>query len=449
MANSIEPNGRGWSDRQLLIGGVVVLVVATLVTGVLLAKSQGHLDRHVRVTAELVNVGDGLPERADVKFRGVLVGAVGSVQPALDGRPNIVTINLTPDAAQGIPSTVTARVVPSNVFAVSSVQLVDNGDAPPLHNGAVIAEDTRLPTVLFQTTIDRMRQILAATQRDDTDPPVGMINLLAEATDHRGDVLLSSGARVQRILTELNRLIARSSDEPSTVSALSEMADTLSATVPGLVDSMDNAVVPMRTLAEKQAQLRSLLAAGLDTSGTAATAFDNHADQFIGITTHLEPVLGVLAMNHDKFLPIATRLTRLSEKAMTDAWDPEQQVFHGNFIVSFTPLRTYVRADCPRYGPLQGPSCHTAPETPQKFDIPQVLLPESYEPPPGLAPPPGTPLPASYGGNVGPVGSAGEREQLSTILGEDANSAQQVLLGPVARGTAVTVSPAPDGDGGR
>jgi ABC-type transporter Mla subunit MlaD len=455
MGNSIEPNGRGWSDRQLLIGGVVVLVAATLITGVLLAKSQGHLDRHIRVTAELVNVGDGLPERADVKFRGVLVGAVKSVQPALYGRPNIVTINLTPEAAQGIPETVTARVVPSNVFAVSSVQLVDNGDAPPLHNGAVITEDTQLPTVLFQTTIDRVRQILAATQRDGTDPPVGMINLLAEATDHRGDTLLISGARIQRILTELNRLIATNSDEPSTVSALSEMAETLSATVPGLVDSMDNAVVPMRTIAEKQAELQSLLSAGLNTSATAATAFDNHADQLIGITTHLEPVVGVLAMNHDKFLPMATRLTRLSEKAMTDAWDDEHQMFSGNFILSFTPLRTYVRADCPRYGPLEGPSCHTAPETPQKFDIPQVLLPESYEPPPDLAPPPGTPLPAeftapaSYGGNVGPVGSDGEREQFSTILGEDVNSAQQVLLGPVARGTAVTVSPAPSDAGGR
>ncbi|ODQ96581.1 MlaD family protein [Mycolicibacterium holsaticum] len=455
MGNSIEPNGRGWSDRQLLIGGVVVLVAATLITGVLLAKSQGHLDRHIRVTAELVNVGDGLPERADVKFRGVLVGAVKSVQPALYGRPNIVTINLTPEAAQGIPETVTARVVPSNVFAVSSVQLVDNGDAPPLHNGAVITEDTQLPTVLFQTTIDRVRQILAATQRDGTDPPVGMINLLAEATDHRGDTLLISGARIQRILTELNRLIATNSDEPSTVSALSEMAETLSATVPGLVDSMDNAVVPMRTIAEKQAELQSLLSAGLNTSATAATTFDNHADQLIGITTHLEPVVGVLAMNHDKFLPMATRLTRLSEKAMTDAWDDEHQMFSGNFILSFTPLRTYVRADCPRYGPLEGPSCHTAPETPQKFDIPQVLLPESYEPPPDLAPPPGTPLPAeftapaSYGGNVGPVGSDGEREQLSTILGEDVNSAQQVLLGPVARGTAVTVSPAPSDAGGR
>lgn len=456
MANSIEPNGRGWSDRQLLIGGAVVLVVAALITGLLLAESRGHLDRHVRVTAELVDVGDGLPQRADVKFRGVLVGAVSGLEPARDGRPNIVTINLKPDAAQGIPDTVTARVVPSNVFAVSSIQLVDHGDAPPLRSGAVIAEDTELPTVLFQTTIDRVRRILDATQRDGADPPVGLVNLLAEATDNRGDKLLSSGARLQRILTELNRLIAVNTDEPSTVSMLSEMAQTLTATVPELVDNLHNAVVPMRTIAEKQAELKSLLSAGLNTSSTASTALDNHVDQLIGITTHLEPVIGVLAMNHDKFVPIATRLTRLSDKILTHGWNAEGQRFRANFIVSFSPLRTYVRADCPRYGPLEGPSCHTAPVVPQKFDIPEVLLPGSYRPPPDLAPPPGMPLPpideitdpgfaapASYGGNVGPVGSAGEREQLSAILGGDVNSAQQVLLGPVARGTVATVTPAP------
>ena len=42
----------------------------------------------------------------------------------LSPRPSI------PRFAQHIPATVTARVVPSNVFAVSSIQLVDNGAAP-------------------------------------------------------------------------------------------------------------------------------------------------------------------------------------------------------------------------------------------------------------------------------------------------------------------------------
>jgi hypothetical protein len=47
--------------------------------------------------------------------------------------------------------------------------------------------------------------------------------------------------------------------------------------------------------------------------------------------------------------------------------------------------------------------------------------------------------PASYGGNVGPVGSQQERDQLSFITGEPATIATQLLLAPVVRG--MTVSP--------
>ena len=127
MPNSLEPDGRGPSNRQLLGCGLAVLVVMSLATATLLVKSTGRLDPYVRVVADLVNVGDGLPQRSDVKYHGVLVGMVDSVTPAADGNPNFVHIDLKPEYAQSIPAGVTARVVPSNVFAVSSVQLVSRG----------------------------------------------------------------------------------------------------------------------------------------------------------------------------------------------------------------------------------------------------------------------------------------------------------------------------------
>ena len=114
----------------------LLLVVAALATATLLVKSTGRLDPYVRVVADLVNVGDGLPQRSDVKYHGVLVGVVDSVTPAADGNPNFVHIDLNPEYAQSIPAGVTARVVPSNVFAVSSVQLVDRGPGAAIRAGA-------------------------------------------------------------------------------------------------------------------------------------------------------------------------------------------------------------------------------------------------------------------------------------------------------------------------
>ncbi|PRC41890.1 mammalian cell entry protein, partial [Mycobacterium sp. ITM-2017-0098] len=63
------------------------------------------------------------------------------------------------------------------------------------------------------------------------------------------------------------------------------------------------------------------------------------------------------------------------------------------------------------------------------------------------APPPGTgaaeAAPASYGGNVGPVGSQHELDQLGLITGQPATVATQLLLGPVARGTTVSTGEEP------
>ena len=79
--------------------------------------------------------------------------------------------------------------------------------------------------------------------------------------------------------------------------------------------------------------------------------------------------------------------------------------------------------------------------------------PDDLEPPPPPQAPPippapvapgahdsgGVPVvPASFGGNVGPVGSQHEREQLGVITGGLRTPATQLLLGPVARGTAVS-----------
>jgi hypothetical protein len=60
-------------------------------------------------------------------------------------------------------------------------------------------------------------------------------------------------------------------------------------------------------------------------------------------------------------------------------------------------------------------------------------------PPPAAGPPlPAEAAPAAYSGNVGPVGSEQERNQLSVITGSPATTATQILLGPLVRGMTVS-----------
>ncbi|MBF6135636.1 MCE family protein [Nocardia otitidiscaviarum] len=407
--NAFELDGRGPSTRLLLVTGVVFLVICVVATQLLLAKSRGDLDRRVTVTALLGSVGDGLPEKSDVKFRGVLVGMVRGVTPARGESPNIVIIDLKPEHARRIPSTVMARIVPSNAFAVSSVQLVDNGGGPsdggvgglsheggggpshasavgrPLADGATIPEDRTLPTQLFQTTLVKVRELLRAVGRDDSDRTLGLIRTLADATAGKGATLTATVDGLNRVVDEMNRLSTEDTG-PSTLRTWERAIATLAETAPDLVDALHSTVAPLRTVAEKQEELAALLLGTGDTLGTVGTAMDNHADQLVNITTQLTPVVGVLADDAGEFPAIMLRLNNVVDTFFRELWTRtgEKLTFTFKLVVSLTPLRLYVRADCPMYGELRGPSCDTAPETTPVIDTMGLPDARSYTPPPGV-----------------------------------------------------------------
>lgn len=487
MPNPFDTNPRGPSLRKLTIVGLCFAVVAAGISVAMIAKSQGKFDNLVQVNVELINIGDGLPARSDVKFRTVLVGSVSDVTPSQHGRPNVVHVDLKPEYAAMIPDTVTARVIPTNIFAVSAVQLVDNGPGSgTLRRGSLIREDVSLPTVLFQNVLAKLRELLAAVGHKRDIDKVGVIAALGEATHGRGGQLTDAGHQLTKILAELNSVVSPDDTTPSTLAALTTAADGLRTTSPDLFDALDSAIQPMRTFSEKRRQLTDLLSAGLTTTASLGDAFEHQTDRLITIGTELTPVLGVLADHADEFHGVSSRMQVLANKFYDEAWNPETNLFTIKAVVSFTPSRSYVRADCPRYGELEGPSCRTAPEVSTAPDLmpslgsmgvtlppyvtenrpnvtpPRHSMPDDPQGPPAPPPPPRVvpPLPpgaaqlpdpgpapdgvqpqALIGGNVGPVGSRYENDQLSRIIGESATTATHLLLGPVARGMTVSVTP--------
>jgi len=503
MGNSFDHDPRGSTDRKLGVIGVCFTVIAAFCAVLMVVKSQGKLDDFIRVDLKLINIGDGLPERSDVKFRGVIVGMVSSVTPSQHGSPNVVHVNIQPQFAPQIPDNVTARVVPAILFAVSAVQLVQNGSgARPIRSGDVVMEDQTLPTVLFQNVLAKLRQLLKAVGQSPDANNVGVFAAISEATHGRGQKLTDAGGGLNRVMQQLNSVVASDGTGPTTLSALKAASENLRTVSPDLFTALDSSVRPMRTFAEKRSQLSSFLTGGLKTTGTLGDAFEHQIDRMIQVSTGLTPGLGVIADHADEFPGISTRLQALANKAYDDLWNPKTNLMTLKAVVSMNPSRQYTRADCPRYGAMEGPSCQTAPETPTAPDLkpglasmgtavppwvtenrPNVapprfsvpIVPDFPGPPdpdappapqtlpaPGqqaVPPPAGPPLPAEagapaqvqqqsaplFGGTVGPVGSQVEKDQLSKIVGGPATSATQLLLGPVARGQDIQVTPIPEG----
>jgi hypothetical protein len=308
-------------------------------------------------------------------------------------------------------------------------------------------------------------------------------------------------------MRQLNSVVASDDSGPTTLSALKDAADSLRVTSPDLFAALDSSVRPLRTFAEKRSQLTNFLSGGLRTTGTLADAFDHQTDRLIQVSTGLTPALGVLADHAGEFHSISTRLQTLANKIYDEGWNPVTNLLVLKTAISINPSREYTRADCPRYGAMEGPSCRTAPETPTAADLKPGLgtmgmgtppwvtenrpnyapprfsvpvVPDFPGPPPDPNAPPapqgapasapvapaGPPLPAEaapplgapapvqqqsaplYGGTVGPVGSQMEKDQLSQIVGGPATSATELLLGPVTRGTEVQITPVPSSASG-
>ena len=301
-----------------------LLVVVALVTATLLVKSTGRLDPYVRVVADLVNVGDGLPQQSDVKYHGVLVGMVDSVTPAADGNPNFVHIDLKPEYAQSIPSGVTARVVPSNVFAVSSVQLVDQGPGAAIRAGAHIPEDAELPTVLFQTTISKLRDMLAATGRGREDKTVGILAAVNAATEGKRTELLASGAQLNRLIDQLDSIVATEPDGRRFPRSSMRRA-ACRPRHPSWSTRYIRQYSPCRPLSSRAlSSTRSSPAAC--NHGHHATALNNHTDRLVKITGELTPVMGVLAQTSHHFVPAFVKLNTLADKFFEHVWIPDRDI---------------------------------------------------------------------------------------------------------------------------
>jgi hypothetical protein len=341
--------------------------------------------------------------------------------------------------------------------------------------------------VLFQTTLNRFRQLLTAIGREPNPNSIGWLTALGEATSGRGDRLQNAGHDLNEIVTQLNTVVT-GDPGPSTISALTAATTGLRDTAPELLDALDTAVQPMRTLAEKRAALSNFLSAGTGTVRTLGDAFDNQTDRLINITSQLTPVLGALADHAGNIHTILVNAQDLVTKVMDKAWNYDTNQLQAKGIIALTPTRTYVRADCPRYGDMLGPSCFTAPEVPTApaltpslgsvgFPLPpgatenrpnfapprgSVLPPEARpDTPPTPAPPDAAPPPAPaapvgpgavpqsalIGGNIGPVGSKQEKTQLNYLLGGHANAVTELLLALLLRRT--TVHPAADPKGQR
>lgn len=372
--------------RQLLVAGVCGLVVFALVLSFLMLRYKGYFQEKVNVTANLTTTGDGLPEQADVKFRGVLVGAVKNVDIAAKGELQKVRIEMKPEFAGDIPATVTARVVPSNLFAVTSVELVFNGPADQyLHEGSTIDEDRSQGTIALQDTLTTVRNIL-----DEIDPVQfgRVLGTLSQALDGSGRMPGSTVERFDRWLQAVDDSIP---DLGILLGDFSASFHALNQSAPELVDVLGSSVQTARTIADRRSELVALITGASGTVDTVNDLFARNPNVGKEVTVGTSDMFGAITADPTavtrSLLNLGEAVRRLDT---TFTWGPQKQMVW-DAGVTLTPYQPYTVADCPRYGEMAGPSCATAPAVNDVGELPEKLKPRALDSAAGL--PPVVPMP--------------------------------------------------------
>lgn len=319
------------------------------------ASYVGLIGGDVKATARVVTLGDSLGVNSSVKFRGLKVGRVVTVDNVRDAgglyRAHIV---IDDEHAGMIPSTVIARVLPGTLFGAEYVELRQPdtvavfAGGSSLQDGATIAADTSDETVRLMDTFSSLYRVI-----DEIDPVTldKAVTQLADALDGRGADL---NADVQRVTA----LVSQYSDAEPTfyrdLDHLTSNLDTLADVQPELAATLRNSLPVAKTIADKAKRIERLT--------ESTTKLSKHVDRFLVANTgtlakllnNTAPVYRTFASNQAAF----NAMLKLAPPVLDNgAGSIKDNAIQMEAKFSFGTHPPYTSADCPKYGRLVGSNC--------------------------------------------------------------------------------------------
>lgn len=235
----------------------VVIVAAIAVTAMAFNED---FTSYAKVTLASDRAGLVMEPYAPVKFRGIQVGRVASIQP--DG-PVKLQLELYSDQLKYIPANVAAEINAPTVFGAKYVELIAPDDPSPqrLATGAVLR--SRNVSIEANTVFENLVGVL---NQIDTAKLNAVLSALAEGFRGKGAALGEAITDANQVLMEIN---PRSEAIRADYRAFKGFADAYSAAAPDLVTVLNAASTTSSTVTKNAKDLDSLLlnVIGLSNSG--------------------------------------------------------------------------------------------------------------------------------------------------------------------------------------
>ena len=340
--------------RLAILAGVAGVVFASG-AGYLGLRYLGYAGNSVTVTVHVTTLGDSLGVDSSVKYRGLRIGRVVTVDGSrADDGTYAVTAVINPDASADIPANVRARVLPGSIFGAEYIDLEAPGVVPTglggegVRDGAVIPADTSAASIRVMDTLASAQRILAAIDPTTLDQTLSQ---LADALDGKG-------ASLHRFIAEAQSLLARSrTHEPALFADLSLLSTDLRTTAdlePILAEAIRAALPTAAVIAQHAQQLGSTLRAGTQLTGAAAQLFALHGQD-------LAAFFAAVAPTYDAFVGGINPFTAILRGAPAVLFNGADAIRHGaiqmNAFFKTDVRNPYSSVDCPRYGAVAGSNC--------------------------------------------------------------------------------------------
>lgn len=351
-----------WARATL---AAVALAVFTAAGSWLGLSYLGVISRDVRVQASVPSLGDSLGPGAKVRYQGIIVGRVMSVDRDVEGFGAELLIKR--DLAPQIPSDVRARVLPSTLFGSEYVELVGGTVDEPVTQGAVLAADTSAETVRLMDSYDTAERLLAAIDPEDIEVAVSG---LAAALDGNGQNVADFVGRARELTAAFN---ARSDQMLDDMAMAADVADLFADIEPRLVSALEHTRTPAATFVELDHPIARLLAGTTALTDRGTGLARTHSGTVVAIGDSFGTTTQI-ASRH--LLDIELLLGRVPIVLHNGANSVDDAAIQMDGMIGLDPLDPYDAGDCPRYGALRGSNCgNVVPHVASADDRPSALDP--------------------------------------------------------------------------
>jgi phospholipid/cholesterol/gamma-HCH transport system substrate-binding protein len=409
----------------------------------------------VPVTVRASHIGLQMEPLADVKIRGVIVGEVREMRPAKRGNGAVLELGMDPDKISAVPANVSAMILPKTLFGEKfvSLEVPPNPSPEPLSAGDVV--ETSDVAIEVEKVLSDLYPLLRAVQPADLS---ATLNAVSTAMQGRGERIGDNLTRLDGYLTKLNPQVPGIVEN---LRLLSQVSDNYAAVMPELGRFLRNQVVTGNTMVEKEEDLRALFNDVAAFSDTTRSFLEVNGDDIIRLGEVSVPTLSLLEEYSPEYPCLLQGM--VNQVPMTaESYRGSVPTLHINLELVPRQPTGYSPRDDPKYGADFGPSCATLPSPPHSQANPAPLPPffanqESedgisgshgkYRAEPSfgrLGPPDGGGLGAPV--TTGWAGTAAEQKVVDALAGPamgrpagDVPDVATLLLGPIARGTEVSV----------